>query len=85
MFVGSVSWFLNMATGLYDCRVSIFDCTKEMVVWDSNDYDGYDIAQEVDFQGFGEYDICSYDIWVGQDDNKVHIEINIDMEEEDEY
>ena len=85
MFVGSVGWFLSMATDLWGCRVTIFDCTKEMVVWDSNDYDGLDIAQEIDFQGFGDYDLCSYDIWTGDTDNKIHIEINIDMGEEEEY
>ena len=79
MFVGSVYWFLNSANALDDCRVTIFDCAAEDVVWDSNDYDGYDIASEVDYQGFGDYDICSYDLWVDSE-NVVHLEINIDTE-----
>lgn len=82
MFVGSVSWLLNMACSLNECIVTIFDCTREDVVWDSNNYDGFDIAQEVDYQGFGDYDVCSYDLWVGRD-NKIRLEINIEMEEEE--
>ena len=83
MFVGSVYWFLSMATSLDGCRVSIFDCTSGNVVWDSDNYDGYDIAAEVDYQGFGDYDIFSYDMFLG-DNNKVCLEINIAMEGEDE-
>lgn len=79
MFVGSVYWFLNTATSLEGCKITIFDCAEEEVVWDSSNYDGYDIAQEVDYQGFGDYDICSYDIWV-DGDGMAHIEINIDTE-----
>lgn len=79
MFVGSVHWLLNMATSLDDCRVSIFDCITEEVVWNSNNCDCIDIAFEVDYQGFGDYEICSYDIWTGAD-HKVHIEINIETE-----
>ena len=79
MYVGSVYWFLNMATSLNDCRVSIFDRTTEEVVWDSINYDGFDIVSEVDYQGFGDYDICSYDVWT-EANHKVRIEINIDTE-----
>lgn len=80
MFVGSVYWFLNSAASLCDCRVTIFDCVSEDVVWDSNGYDRNDIAQEVDFRGFGDYDICSYDLWLDSD-NMIHLEINIEMED----
>ena len=83
MFVGSTSWLLNTACSLDGCRVTIFDCTREDVVWDSNNYDGFDIAQEVSFQGFGEYDVCSYDLWLDKD-NKIHLEINIEMEEDED-
>ena len=81
MYVGSVYWFLSMATDLYGCRVTIFDCESEDVVWDSNNYDGYNIAEEVDYAGFGDYDLDSYDIWV--EDGKAHIEINISIEEDE--
>lgn len=83
MFVGSVYWFLSMATDLSGCRVTIFDCESEAVVWDSNDYDCYDIAVEVDSCGFGDYEIDGYDIWTGEKDNKVHLEINISIEEDE--
>ena len=83
MYVGSVYWFLSMATNFCDCRVTIFDCESEDVVWDSNDIDDEDlIAFEVDAAGFGDYEIESYDIFV--DNGKVHLEINISVEEDDE-
>lgn len=81
MFVGSVYWFLSMANDLFDCRVTIFDCTSEVVVWDSGDYCD-NIPSEVDYADLGDYEICSYDIWT--ENGKVHIEINIEMDEEDE-
>ena len=82
MYVGSVYWFLSMATDLSGCRVTIWDCESETVVFDSEECDDcYDIALEVDDAGFGGYDIESYDIWVG--DEKVHLEINISIEEDE--
>lgn len=81
MYVGSVYWFLSMATDLSGCRVTIFDCESEEVVFDSDNCDSYDIAVEVDFAGFGEYDIQSYDIWT--ENGKTHLEINISIEEDE--
>lgn len=81
MFVGSVYWFLSMANDLFGCRVTIWDCESEEVVFDSNNCDDYDIAMEVDSAGLGDYEIASYDIWVNED-NKVHLEINISIEED---
>ena len=83
MFVGSVYWFLSMATDLSGCRVTIWDCESETVVWDSANSEGYDIAIEVDDAGFGDYEIESYDIWIGEKDNRVHLEINISIEEDE--
>lgn len=80
--VGSVYWLLSMATDLSGCRVTIFDCESEEVVWDSNNCDGYDLALEVDYAGYGDYEIESYDIWVDTY-GKVHLEINISIEEDD--
>lgn len=81
MFVGSVYWFLSMATDLSECRVTIFDCESETVVWDSNNHDDGDVAIEVDFAGFGDYEIGSYDVWT--EDGKTHLEINISIEEDE--
>ena len=83
MFVGSVDWLLNMCADLDSIRVTIFDCTSEDTVWDSKNYDEFYIANEVSFQGLGNYDVLSYDLWVDED-NRVHLEINIAMDEEDE-
>ena len=79
--VGSVYWFLSMATDLSGCRVTIFDCESEEVVWDSKDSDNYDIYYEVDCAGYGDYEVESYDLW--RDGNRVHLEINISIEEDD--
>lgn len=81
MYVGSVYWFLSMATDLSGCMVTIFDCESEAVVFDSNNCDGYDIAVEVDDAGFGDYEIESYDLW--HSDDGVHLEINISIEEDE--
>ena len=81
MYVGSVYWFLSMATDLCDCRVTIWDCESEKVVWDSKNSDEWNVAQEVDDAGFGDYEIDSYDIWI--EDGKTCLEINISIEEDD--
>lgn len=82
MFVGSVYWFLSMATDLSGCKVTIFDCESEDVVWDSDSCDGYDIAVEVDYAEYGDYEIESYDLWVDTY-GKAHLEINISIEEDE--
>lgn len=83
MFVGSVYWFLNLATDLSCCRVAIYDFRTETVVWSSKNYDGFDIAQEVDYHGFGNYDVESFDVYTDID-GSLCIEINIETEEDDE-
>ena len=74
---------LMYATDLSECKVSIWDFTTEKVVWDSEEYDGFDVAWEVDYQGFGYYEVQSYDIYLNKEE-KVCFEINIESEEEDE-
>lgn len=81
MYVGSVYWFLSMASDLSNCRVTIWDCESETVVFDSKDNDSWDIAREVDNAGFGDYEIDSYDIWT--ESGKTCLEINISIEEDD--
>lgn len=84
MFVGSVYWLVNLATDLSCCRVTIYDLTSETVVWDSKNCDDWGIAMEIDYSGFGDYEVESYDIWTGSADNSVHMEINIAIDEEGE-
>ena len=86
MFVGSVDWLVNLATDLSCCRVTIFDLISETVVWDSKncDADVWDVAMEISCSGFGDYEVESYDIWTGETDTSVHMEINIAIDEEDE-
>ena len=83
MFVGSVDWPLSMANDLSGCIITIFDCESGMTVWYSKNYDECDVAFEVENTGFGSYDVESYDIWVDKEDNKVHMEINISIEEDE--
>ena len=81
MFVGSVYWFLNTVNDLSNCIVTIFDCESGMTVWYSENYDDCDIPFEVDFAGYGDYEIASIDIW--NQDGKTHMEINISIEEDE--
>lgn len=81
--VGSVYWFLNLATDLSACRVTIYDFRTETVVWNSNNCDAFDLAQEVDYQGFGDYEIESFDVYTDFEGTPC-IEINIETEEDDE-
>lgn len=81
--VGSVYWFLSMATDLYSCRVQIFDLNKGIVVWDSMEHEDDDILMEVDFDGFGDYEVESYDLYMDKSGMPC-LDLNIDMEEEDE-
>lgn len=83
MYVGDVGWFLRLATELYDVHVCIFDCTREDVVWDSDNYPDEDIALEVEFAGLGDYEVCSYDLYTDKN-GKICLELNIDMDEEEE-
>lgn len=82
--VGSVYWFLSMATDLSGCRVQIFDLNKGVVVWDSMNHPDDDIVMEIDFSGFGDYEIESYDIYMDRSGMPC-LDLNIDVEEEDEY
>lgn len=83
MFVGSVYWFLNLATDLSACRVTIYDLRTETTVWNSNNCDAIDLAFEVDYQGFGDYEIASFDVYTDLEGTPC-IEINIETEEDDE-
>lgn len=83
MYVGSIDWFLFTVNDLSNCIVTIFDCESGMVVWYSDNYDECDVAYEVSISGFGDYEMESCDIWTNKDDNKVHIEINISIEEDE--
>lgn len=82
--VGSVYWFLSMATDLSGCRVQIFDLNKGVVVWDSMEHPDDDIVMEVDFSGFSDYEIESYDLYMDKSGMPC-LDLNIDVEEEDEY
>lgn len=81
--VGSIYWFLSMATDLSSCIVTIYDLRTEKVVFDSRRCEDVDIAWEVDYQGFGDYELESFDIYTDSDGAPC-IEINIETEEDDE-
>lgn len=93
MYVGSIYWFLSMASDLNGShRVTIFDCESEEVVWDSDDcwvfddnddnnYQECDILFELGNSKFGDYEIEGYDLYV--EDGRIHLEFNISIEEDE--
>lgn len=93
MYVGSVYWFLSMATDLNETHiVTIFDCESGTVVWNSDDhwvfddddnsnYQACDILLEVGYSKFGDYEIDSYDLY--EENGRIHLEINISIEEDE--
>ena len=74
---------LTLACDLSECKVSIWDLASEKTVWESDDDTGFDIASEVDWAGFGRYEVASYEIYLNKN-NKLCFEINIEIEEEEE-
>lgn len=80
MFVGSVEWFVNLeCNDLCDCHVTIFDCNSGTVVWDSQNYDDYNIAQKASYSGFEDYEVVSFDLYLDKE-NKICLEINIEID-----
>lgn len=85
MFVGSVYWFLSLANGWSDCRVTIWDLNSERVVFDSEEHEWFhDLAFVVDECGFGDYEISSFDVYRDRETGKERVEINIEVEEDEE-
>lgn len=80
MFVGSVYWLVGLeCNNLSECRVKIFNCNSGKIVWDSNDHDNYNVAQEVQYSDYGDYEVLSFDLYL--DENKVIcLEINIEVD-----
>lgn len=82
MFVGSVYWLVNLeCNDLCNCHVTIFDCNSETVVWDSKDHDDYNVAQEVSYSDFADYEVLSFDLYLDKN-NKICLELNIEIDDE---
>lgn len=81
MFVGSVGWFVNLECNeLCTSHVTIFDCNSETVVWDSKDHDNYNVAQEVNYSDFADYEVLSFDLYLDTK-HQICLELNIEMDE----
>lgn len=77
---------LEAATDLYGIRLRVFDFNTEDIIFDSYKLDeDDDPVTEIIFSDIGEYDVCSYDLYLH--DGVINLEINIDYEpeEDDEY
>jgi hypothetical protein len=75
--------FLELATDLFGIRIRIFDFNTEDIIFDSDKLDEYDDpVSEVAFSDIGDYEVCSYDLYLHN--GIINLELNIDYESEEE-
>lgn len=75
--------FIELATDLADVYVKIFDYSNDAVVFDERDCldsNSRSLINDIDFQGYGEYRVVTYDIYKTSEDNIV-FQLYIDMDE----
>lgn len=74
---------LELCNDASEIRIRIFDCNNENIIFDSNDLDYYDNAvSEIIFSDMAEYDVCSYELYLGG--GTIILELNINYEPEEE-
>lgn len=79
----TVTELLEMATDLSHCHVTVYDLGTETNVIDSEKLaEDEDITSEIYFSGIGDYEVCSYDLFLH--DGIIHLEINIEYDFEEE-
>lgn len=76
----------DLITSINDCEniiFSLFDCnTENLICLCVEDAETYEFsADELMFSNYAFYEIGSTDMWI--DNGKIHIELNIEMEDED--
>lgn len=76
--------FISSINDAYNIVVTLFDCNKEeLVCMETDDGEVQDIrADDLLELDYSDYEIGSTDIWI-EPDGKIHIEFNIEIEEED--
>jgi len=76
--------FLETVNDNYDTVFTLFDCNSEELVLIATD-EAEDTTEfhreDLWYSKYADYEIGSIDMWV--DDGKLHIEFNIEIEEED--
>ena len=79
--------FLEMLNDNYNTVFTLFDCNSEDVVFmDTEEAENTCEFEREDLWGseYADYEICSMDMWV-EKDGRIHIEFNIEVDEEDEW
>ena len=82
--------FLESFNELSNVKVRIFDCTREDIVFDRENYKEEPVVDEVSCHGFDDYEVGGVDLYTERFDGrygtytKVVLEINIEMDEEED-
>ena len=71
--------FLDCANDLSGVIVTIYDCDSEEVVYNSENSE--DIVSDVEYNGHGDYDVESYDLFKDRE-GRLCLELNISMGDE---
>lgn len=76
--------FIDMNNNNYDVVYSLFDCNTEELVSVATDEAENALtlsADDLRYSDYADYEICSIDMWL--DNGKIHIEFNIEIDEEE--
>ena len=77
--------FVNSITDAWNIVFTLFDCNKEELVSVETD-DGIktqlSVTEVLFYSGYDDMEIGGMDMWI--DDDKIHIELNIDIDEDEE-
>jgi hypothetical protein len=77
--------FINTINDCWNIVFTVFDCNKEdLVVIDTDDGEKTQFeASELLWSNYVDYEIGGTDMWV--DNGQIHIEFNIEVDEEEEF
>ena len=79
--------FLETLNDNYDTVFTLFDCNSEDLMSVDTDEAGITTTlsrSDLWYSKYSDYEICSMDMWV-EDDGRIHIEFNIEVDEEEEF
>ena len=75
----TVMEFLEAATDLSNVHIYIWDCETEKTIFDSAKLtDNEDPVMEIYYSDMANYEVSSYDLYLG--DGEINLEINIDYD-----
>ena len=80
----TIYYFLELLNENFETVFTLFDCnTEELVFMATENAENTCEFSRDDLldSAYSDYDICSMDMWI--DNGKIHIEFNIEVEEED--